>query len=215
MSFILIEDVFFGAELGSYHSLSAKELEIMHDILRPFDSGETAVTKVMMNEFRHLKKVMALSDSQKTWELSDIFWKRNATANRMYTAFKDVVRLGELTPQKFAIEMKKHSDDDRRRIGIPFLYNPAGEMLAVIAKDASWSDIVGKEHDLEGLRRLAWLKVLIHRENVPRTDIQQFLDAHANDFGNPYTGEPMKWDPVSGSIFCTRLSEKRQAELFL
>jgi hypothetical protein len=69
---------------------------------------------------------------------------------------------------------------------------------------------------MEGLRRLAWLKVLAGIEKVPLEKMQQFLDDHARDLGNPYTGGSMMWNPAKGSIYFNDLNtRKKPVEIFL
>lgn len=82
------------------------------------------------------------------------------------------------------------------------MYNPTGEVLALIAIP-QLSAYIEKGHNIEGLRRLALLKVLAHAKRMSPERMQVFLDAHGADLGDPYTGKPMKWDAKNGRIFYT------------
>jgi hypothetical protein len=94
------------------------------------------------------------------------------------------------------------------------LYNPTGEILALISIP-HLSAYIETGHNMEGLRRLALLKVLAHAEGLPPQRMQAFLDAHAADLGDPYTSKPMKWDAEKRRIYFPRLSGEGSVELYL
>lgn len=210
-------DFHFAAELGTVRTLNAKELALVRDILRPLDNGEIAMSKAFQGEGRYIYKSMEWSTRQHSLSLDNLFFKRNATSNRMYADFQAYIRLAELPAQKFAAEVKKREGENNgmRKIGFSFLYNPAGEILSVIGQSQGIPKYIERGYNLEGFRRLAWLKVLIKTENVPPEQVQQFLDAHTSDFGNPYTNGPMKWDLKKGSIFFNDLSDDKAVEILL
>jgi hypothetical protein len=216
----LSNDLLFASELGVYQSLNRKELEMVQDILRPFDHGEVAMAEVLLGEARLTQTALGLWNPQKkrTFELDNFFLKQNATKNRMYAIYREKIRLAELPPQEFAIEFKNPQTSkypSLRGIGIPFLYNPVGEILVIIGEPL-YGMPVSKAHNMEGLRRLAWLKVLAHIKRVSPEGMQQFLDDHARDLGNPYTGGPMMWDPTKRSIYFNDLIiRKKPVEIVL
>jgi hypothetical protein len=115
-----------------------------------------------------------------------------------------------MNARELAIEVKKRSDNNEglRRIGVPLLYNPLGEIAAakIQAQFSVAAPVyIRTGYDLEGLRRLLLLKVLSYRESIPKEGMQDFLDAHKAQLGNPYTGASMIWDPKSGYIFFTNM----------
>lgn len=92
-------------------------------------------------------------------------------------------------------------------------FHITGTILADIAH-VDYSKYIERSHNLEGLRRLALLKVLSHRQRVLPEWMQRFLDAHAKDLGNPYTDGPMNWDPKKGSIYFMDVFGKKPVEIF-
>lgn len=213
-------DFRFAAELGASRHLGKKELTIVQDILRPFSDGEVSLSGTLRGEARYVQRGLELTYRQtlKPWGLGNLFFKPNATKNRMYSDFQEFIRLAELTPRMFAVEAKKGEADKTRirLIGIPFLYNPAGEFLGVIGHSApGFNDLIEKGHNLEGLRRLALLKVRARAENVPQERMQQFLNAHANELGNPYTGAAMTWEPKKSRMSLSRLTAEKPIEMYL
>ncbi|WP_028580090.1 hypothetical protein [Desulfogranum japonicum] len=94
-------------------------------------------------------------------------------------------------PHQYAEKQKRQTSwkDDSYKIGMAGLYNPADEILALVATYQASPFM-----EVEGYRRLALLKVLAHVEQVSSEHMQAFLNDHVADLGDPYTGEPMLWD---------------------
>lgn len=215
----LIPDLLFTAEVGAHLPLNKKEQEMLQEILRPFDQGETNMTKTMLGEPRFVITEMGLWDiwipqRERVFELNKFFLKQNATQNRIYAIYQKYVPLAGLRPQEFAIEMKTPKYANSDRIGISFLYNPEGEIFAQLSAPLMGL-IIEVGHRLEGIRRLALLKVLASKEKVSSEKMQRFLDDHAKDLGNPFTGGSMMWNPEKRSIYFTGPIMKRPVEVFL
>lgn len=213
-------DLRFAAELGASRPLNASEMQMVQEILRPFAVDEASLAATLRGEARYGQRGMELSFRQefKAWNPSNLLFKSNATQNRMYADYQEFIRLAELPPQEFAQKMQKQKVDKAtiRRIGLPFLYNPAGELLASIGQNAPGiQNYIEKGHKLEGLRRLACLKVLAYKEHVPPVRMPQFLASHTRDLGNPYTGGAMTWDGEKGSISFKDLSGEKTVEIYL
>ncbi len=208
-------DMLLAAEIGADSPLKTEEGELLRGILRPFDKGEISQSKAILGEFRHSQKGMELTYHLEASRIDRLFFKQNAFNNRMYANSQDHIHLAELPPKEFAIKVKNLKRDKKARVGIPFLYNPAGEILSVIAQGVDTSIYIERGYNLEGLRRLALLKVLIHQENISSERTQQFLDIHASDLGNPYTGGPMTWDSKERSISFKQLSGNKSVEILL
>jgi hypothetical protein len=210
-------DIRFAAELGANRTLTEREKVILHDILRPFDHGETSLTAAFHGEARYFLKGMDLTlwNRKNRSFLETILFKPNATRNRMYSYWRSLIRLSELPPPALAQEMKKYEKGEvfSARIGLPFLYNPAGEILAVVGQ-SNFPANMEKGHNLEGLRRLALLKVQSLTERIPPDRMQRFLETRTADLGNPYTGRAMTWNQKTGGISFQDISGKT-TEIFL
>jgi len=135
----------------------------------------------------------------------------------MYEDSLEYIRIADLSPQNLAILVNKHKDikESMHLIGIPFLYNSSGELVARIARIENIHAYIGKGHNLEGVRRLAWLKISSKVAVVPLDQMQQFLDVRANDLGNPYTSGPMKWDLKKSRIFFNDIFDDKPVEIYL
>jgi len=216
----LYTDLRFAAELGTSRPLNASEMQMVQEILRPFAVNEASLAATLRGEARYGLRGMELTYRQelKSWNPLNLLFKPNATQNRMYADYLEFIRVAELPPQEFAQKMKNQKTDKSaiRRIGPPLLYNPAGEFLASIGQSAPGiQNYIEKGHNLEGLRRLACLKVLAYRGQVPPERMPQFLASHARDLGNPYTDGAMTWDGIKGSISFKDLSGEKTVEMYL
>lgn len=211
-------DLRFTAELGASRQLNAKEMQMVQDILRPFAVDEDSFTLAFRGEARYWQAGMELTcrSEFKPWSLKKLIYKSNATKNRMYADYQEVIRVAALPPQEFARKVKEQKTDKTvsGRIGLHFLYNPLGETLAVIGYPA-FHKYSEKGHNLEGIRRLACLKVLAYQEKVALEHMAQFLVNHTQDLSNPYTGEAMIWDEKSRAISFPQLSEKDSINIYL
>jgi len=193
------------ADLGGSRQLNGKELAIVEEILRPFDRSEIGLAGTLRGEFRCLQQTLRLLplEAEPRGFVTTLLYKPNATRNRHYDDWQalDYIRIAEMTPQQFALEWKKAQVGRQlaRRLGIPFLYNPAGEIMWV-RDQIDYFPYIAVGHDLEGFRRLARLKVLARAENISVDGMQQFLDSHKTELGNPYSGGAMTWNPEKSSI---------------
>jgi hypothetical protein len=214
----LSNDLRFAAELGSSRPLSPPELALAKEILHPFDRGEASLAKAFQGETLYSFYGMELTtwSTLKRWNPERLFVKHNATINRIHSYYSDYARQAVLPPQQYAEEQKRHAarKADSFKIGMPGLYNPAGETLALLAIPQFFG-YIEKGHNMEGLRRLALLKVLAHAEEVASERMPAFLGAHAAVLGDPYTSKPMKWDAKNRRIYFPALSGDGSVELYL
>lgn len=211
------------AELGASRRLNSKELAMVWDILRPFDNGEIVFDGTFRGEVRYGQRYLrSIRLEAKSWDfITTLLYKPNATGNRLYAEWQaqGLIRVAEMSPQQFALEMKKEGNDREgpHRMGIPFLYNPLGEIIWVLQARLFryYLPYIAVGHNQEGFRRLSWLKVLSRTENIPAEGMQQFLDSHNTELGNPYTDGAMTWDPKRRSISFTAFDGRQAMEIFL
>ena len=211
----------FTAELGASRELNDKQLAMIGDILRPSDRSEIGFAETIRGELRHGQQSLRLIWlAAKPWEfVTTLLYKPNATGNRFYANSLDCIRVAEMSPQRFALELKNSRDDrdNPRRMGIPFLYNPVGEGVWALQTPfkRSYSSYIAVGHDLEGFRRLSWLRVLSHTENISSEAMPEFLESHKTELGNPYTGAAMTWNPERLSISFSAFEGRQPVEIFL
>jgi hypothetical protein len=218
-----INHLLLTVELGASRQLNSKELAMVWDILRPFDKDEIGFALAIRREILYGQEYLRLVRREaKPWDLvTTLLYKPNATGNRLYGEWQEcgVLREAEMSPQQFALEMNKGGDDREgsRRISIPFLYNPVGEIVSVMQSRyfKYYFTYIATGHNHEGFRRLSWLAALSRTENIPPDEMQHFLDLHKTELGNPYTGGAMTWNPKRRSISFTTLDGQQGREIFL
>ncbi|MEW6350049.1 MAG: hypothetical protein AB1646_13365 [Thermodesulfobacteriota bacterium] len=171
---ILKQDLLFVGDLAACRRLNAQELATVRNILRPFDKGEAGLGATFRGESRYMRKSVecALGLNRNSWLPVAMIYKSNASGNRICDHFQDFIGLAEMTPQEFAVKVKqrKDSNESLRGIGIPFLYNPAGEIIShhIQAFGSFLPHYIAVGHDLEGFRRLLLLRVSAGVENISK-----------------------------------------------
>jgi hypothetical protein len=214
---LLSDDLKFAAELASSFSVASSELSLFKELLRPFDHGEASVEKAFLGETLYFCYGLEQStwSRMQRWSPERLLLKHNSTINRMYGYNRDFIHQAMLSPPKYAEERQRQISQPAEmfKVGLPGLYNPSGELLAIIAIP-QLSSYIERGHDMEGLRRLAMLKVLACAEDLPIEKMQEFLNVHAADLGDPYTGQPMQWDAENRRIYFPKLSAEGSVELY-
>jgi hypothetical protein len=215
--YMLNTDLLFVAELGAQVPPgNSDEWEIVRAILRPFDQGEMAFKSALEGEtlFSLLSFESIARAARRDSMTSSAWLKPNATRNGMYGYYQQCIALSEMTPRNFtaSIALKEHTDPLISNWS--FIYNPVGEILNGVAKPNIAGYIV-RGHRLECLRRLALLKIMAGNEHVQPEDMQRFLETHKVEYGNPYTGEPMKWDAQKKRIYLNQAGEDKEVEIYL
>ncbi|MBU3946630.1 MAG: YIP1 family protein [Proteobacteria bacterium] len=214
---MLNTDIRFVAELCSRHNLNSKQQKTVEIILRPFDQNDTSLTKALHGEaYLGMFGIDSCRRSKTKWSPT-ILIKQNATRNRFFSLYQKEIELSEMTPRKLAAEARNGFANTDKHVKFSFLYNPVGELLASIAEPnlSRFVEYVEIGYKLEGLRRLATLKVLSSMANIAPENMQQFLDTHKGEFGNPYTGEPMIWDPKVKRIYFEPIQRNKPVEIFM
>lgn len=218
-SAILRQELLFVSDLAACRRLNAHELAMVRDILRPFDKGEARLGASLRGECRYMRKSVecALGLNRNHWLPVAMIYKPIASGNRITDYVQNLIQFAEMTPQEFAVKVKEQKRGHRSLsgIGIPFVYNPAGEIIChyIQAFEEYYSNYIAVGHNLEGFRRLLLLKVAAGVENVSQERMQQFLDANREELGNPYTGAPMTWDPAGSISFTDVLGTRIKVEV--
>ncbi|PLX97480.1 MAG: hypothetical protein C0622_12975 [Desulfuromonas sp.] len=206
----MTRDLEFVSDLGAKYPLDTESEVTQEKILRSFAAEELSFEKVIIGEIRYLLANFEIQDKvfPKGWSWDALLYKSDATLNQVVRINENRLYLASLSPRQFAQTLRVTPDcyENNWRMGLSFLYNPTGEILAVMASSISFSNFMESGHELEGIRRIAWLKILASREEVPPQEMPQFLQEHAAELGNPYTGKAMNWDAEQNRIFFPKLN---------
>ncbi len=159
-------------------------------------------------------------DAKPSWLVSvgiSAAYKPRATVNLFYrTVYRPVVELSTLVGppllQRWAERagLRTNGDDSGRWLqyltSLPF--NPVGEILVGVTRGA-WDVYVARLHDLNGLLRLARLKARIVSEKIALADVPEFIREGSGEETDPYTGNPMTYDPEGRTIGFEALGVER------
>ncbi len=136
-----------------------------------------------------------------------VIWlfKDNATINSYYKLYDcnseiSEMEIGDLLSHKGKCENSILTNYD-------YIHNHVGTILASIAT-TEYSDYELRFHDADGLIRLVQLKRLIRLNKIPSDKIEQFLKDNSRQYGDPYSGMPMKWDAKRKVISFKPFNEK-------
>lgn len=139
--------------------------------------------RIAVNEFEDISK-------WKKMLLCILPFKRNAMLNLAAPAYLRIAEMSHLSaPEAVAAEKKSASRPKMRE----YLTNAAGVLLYDDAFPG-FSSSVFRTHALDGLIRLVNLKQRILAQRIRDDRIPEFLQEQAADYGDPYTGQAMRWD---------------------
>jgi hypothetical protein len=209
-------DLLFIGELLHSRPLSPQQYEAVGKVLAPLDTGEKSMKPAFDAEFRFavttLKQYVsrsALRDRMHSGAplgerlldvLTYVAYQPNATANRIYRGDHPAAWMGEYSCNELRSDSRA-ADAITKLSFRDYLYNPSGNILAVIGIP-SFTGYVGRICDLEGLRRVVALQLNLHDNAVPESQIPAYLEKAGAGYADPYTLKPMQWSaPAHGLSF--------------
>jgi hypothetical protein len=152
-----------------------------------------------MATFRQLAKA---SSNLANWLL--LAWlKPNTMANQLYVQYRHDAQIAGMTAPELAGYLQKHGGNDPiqvRKFDLPFIYSPLGEAQAIKSYSLQYTGYTRKLHNLEGIRRLALLKLLVSERQIAPAAMTTFLKTAGPKLCDPYSGRPMTWYPARKSI---------------
>lgn len=175
--------------------LKPAELVALRSLLRPFTLEEGDIGAAFLSEARaHLLSDQVPVDLG-SWS-TRLFLQRNATHNQNYRDFIEPMRLRASLPareyyQRGGFEPLQHDF----RWTPAALYNLSGKLAL---SRSSWDpeQFPARVHDEDG--RVVLLRLQARIEEHPDQDMRSLL--RSPEYRNPYTGEPMEYDPGSRTI---------------
>lgn len=199
---LLETDISLLAEMVVAKPAAARQFnEQIDTMLVPLTADELSWKPLEKGEFTLGRSIFVQDpDSPSEW-LLEPFFKRNATVNRLYAAWKTVYEWNEFSADQDEA-MRQRVAQANRRLQFPywtFAYNPVGKWYL---SNNDFDDLIPhfeRCYDFEGLRRLVALAALIAR--VGRDNIPGLIEKSDKRLSDPYTGKPMKWDADRKQIY--------------
>lgn len=209
--------------LSQYPEIAAKNEAMLAAITAPLSLADISMRRVLEGEFVFSASYIRSGDKNlieteikegNDWAGKAIFalgaFKRNATINRYYANLHDA---GEFYSQSSNLVVENEASFRAKNEQFdPFspsaiFYNPIGKVLASVG-NTNWGDYAFRMHDLAGYSRLLDLQRGAAVQRISREQIPAFLAAAGKDLADPYTGQPMQWDAVTGKLSFAARSEK-------
>jgi len=131
-------------------------------------------------------------------EKMSFLFKKNATQNSYYKMNRFLAEVSELDASSF-IKVKEEIKTFSPTY-IDYAHNLVGSIFLGV-EGSNYSQYFFAMHDLDGLINLVQLKRLIREKNIQSSQVEAFLKNMKNEYADPYTGEPVKWNPEKQLIY--------------
>ena len=213
------------SEIMATYPPNSAQTAILMRILAPLGAEELNMARTFRSEFVFTKTILEdisatdMADAGKeltTWKLTGLFlFKRNATINLIYARDRDLAALGILPADEFlkqAIQIQAHAAQRPHWRSWHFAYNPVGKILGEIAIP-DYVQYIARIHNLDGLLRLVKLQLLMQQRAIPNTQGADFLAKTDPALTNPYTQQPMEWDPALHVLYFQGMQDRGDGEL--
>ena len=208
---MLADDLYFLAEaldeekapasfLKNIDSLTTEERSVRKPTLR-----EARTTNSVFDKIAGSPEILSGDFQIPIW-LSTRIFKKNFTSNWVYSKYKYVAQLGDLSPGEFAQEINHGeilSRPPRRLPWYVYLYTPVTVIFESGWDDDTFrfDDYIGRLHNLNGLITLINLKRAIRLAGVTKGNITPYLERVKKKWKNPYTKEAVMWNPDDGTLY--------------
>ena len=212
------------SEIMATYPPNSAQTAILMRILAPLGAEELNMARTFRSEFVFTKTIledisatdMAGAGKELTWKLTELFlFKRNATINLIYARARDLAALGALPADEFlkrAVQIQASEAQRPHWLSWHFAYNPVGKVLGEIATP-DYVRYIGRVHNLDGLLRLVKLQLLMQQRGVSDTQGADFLAKADPALTNPYTKQPMEWDPALHALYFQGMLERGDGEI--
>lgn len=190
----------FAADLAVCHDLTQTESQKVIRLLRPFEKGEDSLINALTGERRYIRSSADCvygTLRNDSWRPISMLYKPNASGNRVYESLRDSFELARMSAADFYTKRKEIDEAADGAIGLPFLYNPMGEIITQQAYQFGkyMQSYIAVGPQMEAGRRLLLLRVYAKMQNITVEQAPVFLENNKNELGNPFTNGPMQWDP--------------------
>lgn len=200
------------------------EISGLDGLLRPLMVKELSLASSLCGEFRLLASVflypdavveIAKADVMSMGFLTRLAYKPYATSN---LAFRDLhTTLEELDALPHPQFLARYPGFLERRTQqeqtntldylLSWPWNPVGRILISVSRPA-YARWYARLYDLEGLRRLVVLKLLVRKHALGDEQLQQLIADRIDGLGDPYLDQPLRFDAIRRILGFHTLSQR-------
>ncbi|HEX5161070.1 MAG TPA: hypothetical protein VFV88_05070 [Steroidobacteraceae bacterium] len=176
--------------------LDARELEQLRDFLHPLTAEESNIGDAFLSESRiALLGGQPSVTAEASWPVR-LLLQKNATFNQEYRETIEPMRQRSSLDASEYYARKAHEPlRHELRLSPGMLYNLGGK-LALSRSTWDVHQFQSRVHDEQG--RITLLLLAAELEEHPDQDVATLIST--SSLRNPYTGEPMEYDALSGTI---------------
>lgn len=206
------------SELLERYPQLADRAEALAPLLTPIDGGKYSIDHTMDYETAFNLNTIALEQEihrRRAGEDDDgsVFGRNtgfvdqtNASLNllfRLMTLRREVMTSPAATFDKARADYQVKRDRELGLgVGIFYFYNPSGKILAGLGEN-QYEKYAERQFDVDAWIRLVALQAKLIAGHVPQARVADAV-AHADAaMRNPYSGQPMKWDPAKNTLSFT------------
>lgn len=219
------------SEIVARHPTNKTTLTLASQAVLPLTDVERDLTKVYRNEFAitmHLFSTLSAAQPAPCTTESiyncivdkltrTFLFKSRASTNQSFKRFSEIAATSRQPAPEFLKVMRERLASDQYDwkwwlSSWHFGYNPVGKILNAISV-APYDNYTARIHNLDGFLRLVSLSLTVRQLSVRDADMSMFLARESSTLGNPYTNEPMLWDPDNRTIYFYGVSEKYDDDL--
>lgn len=215
--------LYLAAELASHPDIRPEQRQVLAKVFQ-FNTGKLHAVGVLQSEAIWAERTMATFRMLAKKSRNPVDWlllawlKPNTMMNQLHAQYMHDNQLAKLSAPALVEYMQKHGGIDPiqvRKFDLPFIYSPLGEAQAIKSYALQYTGYARRLHDLEGIRRLALVKLMASKKRVTPTSTPAFLAAAGPKLSNPYTGEHMMWNYQRRTVGFTSPGTDKPVEMRL
>ena len=147
--------------------------------------------------FRSLDPVFTHRESLKFWVHPEFI------RNRFYRYAQDFLQTARQSPNAIDSGMERLRVSHLEGWSADYLKDPLNTLFvrAMLSGQKKTGELLKQMYLQEGKTRLLALQTQILRTGLPDSAVDEFLRKSKSTLRNPFSGEPMRWDPVERSIY--------------
>lgn len=182
----------------------------LKNLLRPEGIDGFSLEGVLRAEYLSLKDALYSPQSQmRIWGLGSHSWlpsyliQKDRLLNRYYFFARDYAAILRLPWSQFEKEVVRWRESFAYPSGWDITVDPVGSLFFsfYIENQLKARELVTSMYEIDGTLKLSTLLVRIISEDVADSAISDFLASVGPELYNPFSGDPMRWDPTQRRIY--------------
>lgn len=188
--------------------------------ISPLTADEYSLLRVLQGELRFQKSILDMIEYEQPDEVGAVLeliysgaipLRKNRMLNISRSQMTDYLNMADLPPSRLNKEyLASLAATDDAPSFWEYLFDPA-YALYFSQIHHSFTPYIIRHHDFSGLIRLVKLKALLKAEQIPSSEINNFIAS--SPYASAYTSEmnPIRWDPEKLSLyFISASSDEKQ-----